>query len=123
MLRLFWDLLVLWLRSVPFDDSFHPAVILSLLGAFCFALYSILTRKLAGTVSADVMQFYSGAIGTFVLLPMAMVQWQNPETTLAWLIMVGLGVFGWAGHQLLTNAMRYAPASLLTPFDIHLWYI
>ena len=34
----------------PFDDSFHWAVFLSLGGAFTFALYSILTRRLAGLV-------------------------------------------------------------------------
>lgn len=100
----------------PFDDSFHPAVIMSLAGAFCFALYSILTRKLAGQVSSDVMQFYAGAIGTFVLLPFALTDWHNPTTILQWVVLFGLGFLGWSGHQLLTNAMRYAPASLLTPF-------
>ena len=100
----------------PFDESFHPAVIMSLIGAFCFALYSILTRKLAGRISADVMQFYSGAIGTVVLLPFALADWHSPATSFQWLVLFGLGVFGWGGHQLLTNAMRYAPASLLTPF-------
>lgn len=100
----------------PFDESFHPAVIMSLIGAFCFALYSILTRKLAGRISPDVMQFYSGAIGTAALLPFALADWHNPTTSFQWLVLFGLGIFGWAGHQLLTNAMRYAPASLLTPF-------
>ena len=30
--------------------------------------------------------------------------------------MFSMGVFGWLGHQLLTNAHNYAPANLLIPF-------
>lgn len=100
----------------PFHDSFHWAMILSLTGAFCFALYSILTRHLAGKVSVDIMQFYSGAVGTFVLLPFAIWQWQSPEAFGDWVIMIMLGVFGWAGHQLLTRAHMFAPAAILMPY-------
>tara|TARA_R110002124_G_scaffold86747_2_gene223974 strand:+ start:829 stop:1737 length:909 start_codon:yes stop_codon:yes gene_type:complete len=100
----------------PFDDSFHWAVTLSLGAAFCFALYSILTRKLAGIVAVDTMQFYSGMMGTMVLLPFAVSIWQNPATGFDWSIMVAMGLFGWLGHQLLSNAHRFAPASTLTPF-------
>lgn len=100
----------------PFDDSFHWAVLFSLSGAFCFALYSILTRKLSGLVSIDIMQFYTGAVGTFMLLPFAVYQWQSPATPFAWGVMIMLGLFGWGGHQILTEAYRFAPASTLTPF-------
>ncbi len=100
----------------PFDESFHWAVLLSLGGAFCFALYSILTRKLSGLVAADTMQFYSGLVGTVALLPFALLEWQNPTNGFQWVILFGLGFFGWAGHQLLTNAMGFAPANLLMPF-------
>ena len=100
----------------PFDTSFHWAVILSLAAAFCFALYSILTRKLAGVVAVDTLQFYSGLVGTVALLPFAILTWQTPESGLDWTIMLMLGVFGWLGHQMLTTAHRFAPASTLTPF-------
>ena len=100
----------------PFDESFHSAVFLSLGGAFSFALYSILTRKLSGLVTADTMQFYSGMVGTVALLPFAILEWQNPSSGFQWLVLVSLGIFGWAGHQMLTNAMSFAPANLLMPF-------
>lgn len=100
----------------PFDESFHWAMIISLIGAVCFALYSLLTRQLAGKASVDVMQFYTGAIGSLCLLPVAIWQWQSPETISDWLIMISLGIFGWAGHQLLTRAHGFAPASTLMPF-------
>ncbi len=100
----------------PFDESFHWAVILSLGGAFCFALYSILTRKLSGIVASDTMQFYSGAVGTFVLFPIAFGVWENPDTSLQWTQMIMLGVFGWIGHEFLTRAHGFATASTLTPY-------
>lgn len=100
----------------PFDEDFHWAVFLSLSGAFCFALYSLLTRKLSGIVASDTMQFYSGLVGTALLLPFAVLNWQNPDTTLQWVQMISLGIFGWLGHELLTRAHGFAPASTLTPF-------
>tara|TARA_A100001015_G_scaffold204886_1_gene229064 strand:- start:1682 stop:2596 length:915 start_codon:yes stop_codon:yes gene_type:complete len=100
----------------PFDADFHYAAFYSIGGAFCFALYSILTRKLAGEISVDVMQFHSGFVGTFVLLPFAVIGWQSPTSAMDWTIMVMLGVFGWMGHQLLTHAHSFAAANVLTPF-------
>lgn len=100
----------------PFDESFHFAVFLSLASAICFALYSIITRKLSGTVAADTMQFYVGLVGAIALLPFAISEWKNPETTSQWFIMFGLGFFGWLGHQLLTRAHGFAPANMMMPF-------
>ncbi|MEL7430377.1 MAG: DMT family transporter, partial [Pseudomonadota bacterium] len=68
----------------PFDETFHWAVLLSLSGAFCFALYSLITRKLAGIVASDTMQFYSGFVGTIILLPLAVMLWETPETPMLW---------------------------------------
>ena len=100
----------------PFDSDFHYAAFYSLGGAFCFALYSILTRRLAGEISVDVMQFHSGFVGTVVLLPFAILSWQSPDTMMDWAIMIMLGVFGWMVHQLLTHAHSFAAANVLTPF-------
>jgi drug/metabolite transporter (DMT)-like permease len=100
----------------PFDESFHPAAFLSLGGACCFALYSILTRKLSGVVAIDTMQFYAGLVGTAALAPFAFAEWQNPDTGLGWVLLFMLGILGWGGHQLLTRAHGYATASTLTPY-------
>jgi drug/metabolite transporter (DMT)-like permease len=101
----------------PSNESFHWAVLLSLGAASCFAMYSILTRKLAGIVATDTMQFYSGLVGTLVLAPFAFAEWQAPANGLDWFLMVMLGVCGWLGHQLLTHAHGYAPVSAITPLS------
>lgn len=100
----------------PFDESFHWAILLSLFNAFAFAMYSILTRKLAGIVATDTLQFYSGMIGTFALAPLAFFYWQNPTNITDWIILCMMGFFGWAGHELLTRAHGYAPATTLMPY-------
>ena len=100
----------------PFDESFHWAILLSLFNAFAFAMYSILTRKLAGIVATDTLQFYSGLIGTMAIAPFAIWTWQNPSSLLDWIIMCMMGFYGWAGHELLTRAHGYAPATTLTPY-------
>jgi drug/metabolite transporter (DMT)-like permease len=100
----------------PFGEDFHWAVFLSFAGAVSFAIYSILTRKLAGTVAIDTMQFYSGAVGTFVLAPFAFAEWQSPVGIWNWVLLFGLGFFGWLGHQILTGAHSFATAATLTPF-------
>lgn len=100
----------------PFGAQFHWAMLLVLYNALALALYSILTRRLAGLVATETMQFYMGLLGTLVLVPFALWSWQAPETALDWLVLILLGAFGWAGHQLLTSAHRFAPSGTLMPY-------
>ncbi|WP_299031546.1 DMT family transporter [uncultured Sulfitobacter sp.] len=100
----------------PFGTAFHPAMLLIIYNATALALYSIMTRKLSGIVAVDTMQFYMGMVGTLILLPFAIWSWVQPETTWAMIVLIGLGVMGWAGHQLLTNAHRFGTANQLMPF-------
>lgn len=100
----------------PFGEAFHPAMILPLYNATALALYSLMTRRLAGIVAVETQQFYLGALGTFILLPFALWVWVPPATPLETGLLFGLGAAGWAGHQLLTNAHRFAPANTLMPY-------
>ena len=101
----------------PFDATFHWAIILSVVNAISFALYIITTRKLSGDVDSDIMQFYAAAVGIALLLPVAIIQWQNPGSVINWSILLAMGVWGWLGHELVTRAHSYAEASTLTPFS------
>jgi len=100
----------------PFGESFHWAVYSSLFSAICFAFYTIITRKLAGEVATQTLQLYSGLVGTVILLPLAIWYWVTPADLTQWLLLIGLGFFAWFGHELMTRAHTFAPASTLTPF-------
>ena len=100
----------------PFGVAFHVAMLLMVYNAVSLALYSIMTRKLAGIVATETLQFYMGAIGTAVMAPFAFWVWETPATLLEWMLLVGLGVIGWGGHQLLTNAHRFGSANTLMPY-------
>ena len=104
----------------PFGEDFSWAAPLVVLNATSFALYSILTRKLAGRVSARVMQFYLGAFGTAVLAVPAWLTWQGTTSLLILAAWAALGAMGWLGHELLTRAHGLAEANILMPFGYSL---
>jgi len=100
----------------PGTSAFHPAVFLSLLGAGFTAFYMLLTRKLAGVDSVTTQQFYAGLVATLCIAPFAVGGWTWPATISVWVAFVLIGVAALVGHQLLTTAHRFAPASVLAPF-------
>ena len=100
----------------PFGTVFHPTMLMIIYNAAALALYSLMTRKLSGVVAVETMQFYMGMVGTFLMLPFAIWTWTQPSTAWGMLVLISLGVLGWAGHQLLTNAHRFGTANQLMPF-------
>lgn len=100
----------------PFDADFHWIALLNVYNAVALALYSIITRKIAGVVAAETMQFYMGAVGSVALFPFAMWVWTPPASGFEWAIMIALGLWGWAGHEVFSRAHSYAPANTLMPY-------
>jgi len=100
----------------PWGASFHWAMWLSMGTLFCASMYFVMTRKLAGVDSAGTQQFLTSLVAVIVAAPMGLVGWTWPVAPLDWTALALIGVFGWGGHQLATNAHRLAPASVLAPF-------
>jgi drug/metabolite transporter (DMT)-like permease len=101
----------------PGTGAFHPAVLLSLAAASCGALYMLLTRKLAGVDSVSTQQFYVGLVSTTLMLPFALGGWVWPQDPATWFAFGLIGVAAFTGHQVITIAHRFAPASVLAPFS------
>ncbi|QQR35612.1 DMT family transporter [Devosia oryziradicis] len=100
----------------PGSEVFHPATLLSLGGALSYACYAMLTRRLAVVDSAGTQQFYGAALPTLALAPFAIASWVWPVSAVDWAVLALIGVIGFSGHQFLTVASRFAPASALAPF-------
>ncbi len=80
--------------------------------------FLITTRKLAGVDGVSTQQFYSALVATGCLIPfVALGGWVWPSDPATWFAFVMIGVAALVGHQLLTTAYRYAPASVLAPFS------
>ena len=100
----------------PFSGDFQWIALITVYNATALALFSIITRKLAGKEAIKTQQFYLGLIGSAVLLPFAIANWQMPTTSWDWVWFLALGVWAWVGHELMVRAHGFAPASLLIPF-------
>jgi drug/metabolite transporter (DMT)-like permease len=100
----------------PGSDAFHPATFLSLTGAGFTAFYMLLTRKLAGVDSTTTQQFYAALVATICVLPFAFVGWVWPSDPVGWFAFLAIGAVALTGHQFITTAHRFAPASIIAPF-------
>lgn len=100
----------------PGFGGLHPAALLSLGSAVCYALYSISTRVLARNDSSETTLFYSNLVGAVAMLPVIPFVWSTPQSGFVVALMVLIGALGSGGHYLLIRGHRLAPASALAPF-------
>ncbi len=101
-----------------------PAV-LPLAVAIVFALYMLVTRRIAREVDPITMQGISGLMACVVLLPaLAVLDDRGPEAfrfvmpvASDWTLLLVLGLLGTGAHLLMTWSLRYAPTSTLAPMQ------
>ena len=107
-----------------FADVGAPAL-LPLLGAVFFAVFMLVTRRIARDADPLVLQAASGLVATAMLLPLlvlgAALGW--PElapvslSTRELLLLALLGTLGTGAHLLMTWSLRFAPSATLAPIQ------
>ena len=100
----------------PGSHGFHPAIFLSIINAFLYAAFNLMTRRLAGSDHPISTQLVSAAVPSLLLAPMALWQWQMPSDWFTWSVIVLTGLAGGLGHTATALAHRYATAAVLGPF-------
>jgi len=100
----------------PGYGGIHPAALISLAAAVCYAAYSITTRLLSRTDSNETTLFYSNLVGAAAMLPVMPFVWTTPSDPVVIAVMIVCGAFGTVGHYLLIMAHRLAPPAVLAPF-------
>lgn len=100
----------------PGTQGFHPAIFLSLINAVLYALFNMLTRRLAATELPATTQLWSAMGAALMLTPLGLMQWVSPTDWLTWALVLSMGLYGGVGHLLVTQAHRYASAAVLGPF-------
>jgi drug/metabolite transporter (DMT)-like permease len=98
----------------PGGLGIHPAGLFALGATTCFAVYQLLTRKLAGVDRAETTIFQTGLWATLATTAVVAFVWVSPGLR-GWGLMALLGALGAVGHYLLVLAYDRAPASLLAP--------
>ena len=101
----------------PGTELFHWASLLAVVSAAGYAVYQVLTRKVAGIDPPETSTIYSsivGGFGMFVVLPFV---WRTPESLRDILFFCSLGVIGALGHYLVARAFTNAPANIVSPFQ------
>ena len=98
----------------PGTDVFHWASLLTLLGAFFFALFNIATRVLGGFDRPLTTVLYTFVVSTaLVSLAMPFV-WVAP-TTSQWLLFAATGLLGFVAHFSIARSLVLADASAVAP--------
>ncbi|ERL52135.1 DMT family transporter [Halomonas huangheensis] len=99
----------------PVDWRSEPAILLPFGLTLCFALYQLTTRRFGREDHPLTSLFYAGLAGAIVSSLVVPAFWSSIDPRHLPLFMF-VGLMG-AGSQLtLILAMRYAPASLVSPF-------
>jgi drug/metabolite transporter (DMT)-like permease len=100
----------------PWGADFHPAMILAIGNAVLYAMFNLMTRRLAAYDSPETIGYLPAVGAAIGLTPFAIAVWEWPEGALEWTLACLLGVMGGLGHYLLALAHRYAPSSVIAPF-------
>ena len=100
----------------PWGADFHPAMLASVVNALLYAVFMMMTRRLAAYDSPETIQYLPAVGATIGLAPFAIAAWETPDSWLEWTVACLMGVLGGLGHYLLALAHRYAPASVIAPF-------
>lgn len=99
----------------PGIGVFNPNAIYPLIGAFMFATYNLLTRRVSFQDSAATTFFYTGVVGAVFSTLVVPFFW-TPIHGADWLWMATLCLTAVAGHFLLIKTYEVAEVSTVQPF-------
>jgi len=106
----------------PINLEFSLVSVLPLISAVTFAIYAVLTRKVASTDNTETSFFWVSLVSAIAItIPSPL--FYKPIQFFDLYFLVLLCTFSLVGHFLLTNAYRHAEASVLQPFSyFHLFF-
>ncbi|MBL4807776.1 MAG: DMT family transporter [Rhodobacteraceae bacterium] len=114
-LAIFVGMIGVFVLLNPGEKMFSPAILLGILAAVMFALYSLLTRYAARKDSAETSFFWTGVSGAVAITIIGVFFW-TPLDQSDWGWMAALCVGGALGHYTLIKAYEAAEASTIQPF-------
>jgi len=101
----------------PGADVAQVGSLLSLGTAACYAVYQLLTRRVAAADPPETTVGYSALVGTVVTTAIVPFAWTTPTSGLALAVLLSMGLTGGLGHYFVARAYLWAPASVVSPFN------
>ncbi len=109
----------------PSFAAVGPPALLPLAVALLFALFMLVTRRIARDAEPVVLQATSGLVATVILAPIVLVAagrgWPELDPVAVtggdWLLLALLGALGTAAHLFMTWSLRFAPSATLAPMQ------
>lgn len=99
------------------DTGLDWTVMIVVGGTVLYALAMILVRRLSDTEPSATIVFFFTLAGTMMMSALVPFFWEDPASALDWLKLIGVGVIGGMAQLLITYAIRFAPISVLAPFE------
>jgi drug/metabolite transporter (DMT)-like permease len=108
-----------------FQEVGWPAL-LPLCVAINFALFMLVTRKIAKETDPIGLQAVSGVMAIVMMAPVlffvpdsaiSLLAWDTGLSSATWQLMIAIGVSGTVAHLLMTWSLRYAPSATLAPMQ------
>jgi len=115
----------LFVIQPSFQEVGWPAL-LPLAVAINFALFMLLTRKIAKETDPIGLQAVSGAMAVALMAPviflipdsaLPILAWDDLLPASTWTLLVAIGLSGTLAHLLMTWSLRYAPSATLAPMQ------
>ncbi len=88
----------------------------ALLSVFSYCFYVIMTRAMSQTETSESLIFYSALTPVVLFSPSIPLAASVPPDLVSWILLIGLGIFGGAGHWLVIQAYKRATVSALAPY-------
>ena len=116
MIVMMWPYLTAGGSGLPKPGSAAAGALLALAGAAFGAFATIEVRRLSQSEKTGAIVFYFSATCALLSLITLAFGWRMPDAQQAGLLVLS-GILGGVGQILLTASYRYAPVSVVAPFD------
>ena len=99
------------------DAGLDVTQLIVVAGTVLYALALISIRRLSDTEPSATIVFYFTLAGTVLMASLLPFGWVTPGTLTDWGLLISVGLIGGTAQLFMTYAIRFAPISVLAPFE------
>lgn len=107
----------------PGMEAIHPAVLLVIAAAGCYATRQVLGRLLADTDKTITTVAYTALTASIIASVALPFFWQWPDSRFQWLALVSIGLFAGVGEVMVIKSLEVAEAAMVAPmhYTLIIW--